>query len=357
MWREFRQMGGHQKVGGGTAATAASGGPGKRTLVEQLPMMSPIAQPAMADREPESAIRSREADAERTSLHLSASGPATETPAPGERGVGAIKDAPRATYLVPFDRSPQSAPGERIICSAEFAGGADADYEIVYTTVGGHFTTASGPTTVKIQGLISGNVNFFVPSPWNGTDAVTITMQLKKKADSSVVQTERWSFGKKSHYPTTMTQRQGVGERDLPASYDYDIGPARATGSVPFYEHQTILETFENWSIRNIVPADIAEGYRNAHGLTSTAAITAHAIGAYAGSNGTFTVDSADQITDQHSNHPNVDTLATNLVNPKEIEVALPQTYEAQPGTALGRYTVTRVRKTDGSWKVKKAPR
>lgn len=182
-------------------------------------------------------------------------------------------------------------------------------------------------------------------------------MQLKKKADRSVVRTERWSFGKKSYYPTTMTQRQAVGERNLPASYDYDIGPARATGSAPHYEHQTILETFENWSIRNIAPADIAEAYRTAHGLTSTAAITAHVIGPYAGSNGTFTVDSADQITDEHSNHPNVDSLVTNLVSPKDIEIALPQTYEAQPGTALGRYTVTRVRKPDGSWKVKKAPR
>jgi hypothetical protein len=62
-------------------------------------------------------------------------------------------------------------------------------------------------------------------------------------------------------------------------------------------------------------------------------------------------------ITDEHSNHPNVDTLVSNLVSLKEIEVALPQTYEAQPGTELGRYTIARVRKTDGSWKVKKATR
>ena len=33
------------------------------------------------------------------------------------------------------------------------------------------------------------------------------------------------------------------------------------------------------------------------------------------------------------------------------VEVALPQTYEAEPGTALARFMVTRVRKTDGSWK------
>jgi hypothetical protein len=41
----------------------------------------------------------------------------------------------------------------------------------------------------------------------------------------------------------------------------------------------------------------------------------------------------------------------------KDIEIALPQTYEAQPGTAPGRFTITRVHKTDGTWKVKKASR
>lgn len=46
-----------------------------------------------------------------------------------------------------------------------------------------------------------------------------------------------------------------------------------------------------------------------------------------------------------------------NLTAPKDIEIALPQTYEAQPGTALGRFTITRVHKTDGTWKVKKASR
>lgn len=57
------------------------------------------------------------------------------------------------------------------------------------------------------------------------------------------------------------------------------------------------------------------------------------------------------------SGRRDVENLASNLTAPKDIQVALPQTYEAQPGTALARFMVTRVRKTDGSWKVKKAPR
>jgi hypothetical protein len=196
-----------------------------------------------------------------------------------------------------------------------------------------------------------------VPTPWNGTDAVSITMQLKKKSDGSAVQTETWNFGKKAYYPTTMTQREGTGEVDLPGRYTYDIGPARSTGTAPFYEHQTILEWFDNWSISNIAPEDIREAYRTTHGLTSTAAITTHFIGTYAGNNGTFTVNASDRVGDRHGGNPDVENLASNLTTPKDIEVALPQTYEAQPGTALARFMVTRVRKTDGSWKVKKAPR
>jgi hypothetical protein len=281
----------------------------------------------------------------------------TQTPVPGEANPGTVRDAPTATYLVPFDRAPHAAPGERIICVAEFTGGSAADYEIVYSTVGGHFTTATGATTLTIPGLTSGNVNFFVPTPWNGTDAVSVTMKLRKKSDGSITRTETWNFAKKAYYPTTMTQREDGSLRNLPGIYSYDIGPARSTGSAPFYQHQTILETFDNWSITNIAPADIKEAYRNANGLTSTAAITTHFIGNYAGNNGTFTVDAHDRIADQHGGYPNVDTLVANLTAPKNIEIALLQSYEAQPGTALGRYTITRVHQTDGTWKVKKASR
>ena len=289
-------------------------------------------------------------------LSAEGAGAGASSPTPGARDPNALRDTPSATYLVPFDRAPLSSPGERIICVAEFTGGSDADYEISYSTVGGHFDTSSGATSKTIPGLMSGNVNFFVPSPWDGATEVSVTMQLKRRGGAAV-QTESWRFGKKAHVPTTMTQREDGSERDLPGVYTYDIGPERRTGSKPFYEHQTILETFGNWSIGNIVPADIQETYRTTHSLTSVAAISAHSIGTYAGNNGTFTVDSDDQIADQHGGHPNVDTLANNLATPKEIQVVLPQTYESSPGTALGRYNVTRVRKTDGTWKVKKESR
>ena len=216
-----------------------------------------------------------------------------------------VADAPAGTYIVPFDRNPLAAPGERIIFAGEFSDPSPADYRLEYSTTGGHFTTAAGPTARTIAGLISGNVNFFVPKPWNGRSTVQVVLKVRKISDNSVSQTETWNFGRKTRYPTRMTQQETTGERNLPASYVYDItGPALRGVTAPFYEHHTILEKFGKWKLANIVPADIANPYRTTNALTTAAAVSSHFLAAYAGDNGTFTVDGNDQIADQHSNHP-----------------------------------------------------
>jgi hypothetical protein len=185
-----------------------------------------------------------------------------------------------------------------------------------------------------------------------------VVLKVRKISDNSVVRTETWNFGLKTRYPTTMTQREGTGEVNLPGVYTYDIGPVVIPLRPPFYEHQTILERFSNWSLANIVPADIVAAYRTANSLNSAAAVSQHFLGNYAGNNGTFTVDGNDQIADRHGGHPDLSNLVSKLARPKDIEVALPQVYEAKPGTALGKYTVTRVLKADGTtWRVKKKKR
>ena len=237
------------------------------------------------------------------------------------------------------------APGEWIIFRSVFTDPSPASYQLEYSSSGGHFTSATGPTTRTIAGLNSGNVDFFVPTPWNGTSTVQVVLRVRKISDNSITHTETWDFGLKTRYPTTMTQQEGTGERVMPAIYHYNIGPALPTGTAPFYQHQTILERFGNWTLANIVPADIAPAYRMSHLLNSAQAVSQHFLGNYAGNNGTFTVDAHDRIADQHGGQPNLSNLVSNLATPKDIEVALPQTYEAQPGTALGNYTITRVLK------------
>ena len=44
-------------------------------------------------------------------------------------------------------------------------------------------------------------------------------MELQKKADNSVVQTETWTFSAKTTVPTTVTQQEADTERTLPGSY------------------------------------------------------------------------------------------------------------------------------------------
>jgi len=48
------------------------------------------------------------------------------------------------------------------------------------------------------------------------------------------------------------------------------------------------------------------------------------------------------------------DTAAFHLARPKEVHADLPQRYEATPGTAIGRYVVRRILKTNGTKKLSK---
>ncbi len=265
-----------------------------------------------------------------------------------------VSNVPAEQYIIPFDRAPLAARGERIIFGAVFTDPNPDDYEIRYTAVGGTFNSRSGAATVTHQGVAVYNQDFFIPSGWTGNSTVRVTMQLRRRADNHVMRTETWNFGNKPYYPTKMAQVESTGERDLPAVYSYDIGPARKTGTAPFYEHQTILEKFQVERISNIKPEDIKPEFVKQHGLTSKGAISAHFGVGGSGQNGTFTVDALDRIYDQHGGHADVSGLVAQLKKPKEIWLDLPQTYESQPGVQLGKYTVRRIRKTDGSWKVKK---
>jgi hypothetical protein len=50
-------------------------------------------------------------------------------------------------------------------------------------------------------------------------------------------------------------------------------------------------------------------------------------------------------MADQHGGMAGGDEAKAQLVAPKQVEKILDQTYESDPGTALGRYTITRMLK------------
>lgn len=262
--------------------------------------------------------------------------------------------APVPQTLIPFDRTPLAAPGERIIFNDDYTHASPGNFQLVYTGVGGKFDSASGTTSKTVAGLKSGNVDFFVDAAWNGTDQVTVKLQVQKTADNSVVHTTNWTFGKKTYYPTTITQQETEDERPLPSSYHYKLGPDRGNDGKDDYLHQTILEKFGQRTC-NIAPDELKPDWKTAHpAVTNTAAITAHFFGT-SSSNGTFTVSAGDRIGDRHSGfRPTLAQLQAALITMKEVSVELPQTYEAQPGVALGNYTVKRIMKPDGTLKLKK---
>jgi hypothetical protein len=251
--------------------------------------------------------------------------------------------------IIPFDRAPKSRAGEQVIFNSEFTHATPSDFQLVYTSAGGKFDDAAGSASKSIAGLTSGNVNFFIDAAWNGTDAVTVKLEVKRVADSSVVLTYDWTFGKKGTTPTTITQENPETERPLGSTYTYKLGPDLGGDSRDDYIGQTIIEKFGQRSC-NIAIADLKPDWLTAHPAIKTDAdVTAHFFGS-SSSNGTFTVSTGDKIFDGHTGGmPDKAVFEAALTTMKEINVDLPQTYEVEPNIALGKFTIRRILKTDGS--------
>lgn len=274
--------------------------------------------------------------------------PASNDPA----RVGVDSDAPPvAQYVIPFDRAPKSSPGEQIIFGATYTHATPKHFKLVYTSAGGHFDAqSSGTTTKTFNGLSARNVDWFVDSAWNGNTPVTMKLEVQK-TDGTVVATTNWTFSKKAYYPTMITQQEGEGERNNPAVYNYKVGPSRNTGHDDYIGH-TILEKFGTYR-SNLTVADIKPQYAQANNLDSDAKVAAHFFPG-SSNHGTFTISAGDKMADQHGGMAGGDEAKAQLVAPKQVEKILDQTYESEPGTALGRYTITRILKTDGSKKITK---
>jgi hypothetical protein len=257
---------------------------------------------------------------------------------------------------IPFDRAPMSSPGERIIFNEELTYPLPHDYhKLVYTATGGGFDAAGGAASKTINGLTSGNLNFFIDAAWTGATAVTVRCDVKTRSTDLVVSTLDWTFSKKTTVPTDMRQIEGAGPVALPGVYTYKLGPDIGAAGGPDYEHQTILERFESRTC-NITMAELKPEFQTAHPeITTDADICAHFFGT-GSSNGTFTVDPLDQVYDQHGGGiPDLADFQAALIAMKEITCDLPQIYEVTPGAALARFNVRRILRVDGSKMVAKS--
>ncbi|XXY52620.1 DUF4157 domain-containing protein [Sorangium sp. So ce269] len=269
-------------------------------------------------------------------------------------------------FVHPASSTPKAAPGEEVLFSALFQSIRPSQFQLVYTGVGGHFDSSAGPTTKTFPGLALLHVPFFIDAAWNGTSPVTVQLQVRHTDSGTNVFTKNWTFQNKPYFATTITQFSSdpFGESDESsvawngvAEYTYLLGPANGPdGAARSYENHTVLERFGGQTC-NLTPADLTPEFRAAHpDLTSPSAIARYFDGG-GYFNASFIVNAANQITDLNSmgmDADKINELRRALVTPKEVTLDKTQTFETQPGVALGRYVIRKFFRTNGSFAIRK---
>jgi hypothetical protein len=270
--------------------------------------------------------------------------------------------APVEEYQTPFDDAPQSSAGERIIMNGEYLIVPDhiAHYhELVYTATNGTFDTQGGPATKTfrtghdVNRIDTGNLSFFLPATFAGTDTASVTAQIKTRSTGAVVHTRTWSYTPRTQAPTEVTQVQPGGERAIGSSYTYDCGPPLIPLVAPWYEHQTVLEEFSP-NVSNLDVGDMDPGWLASRGITDKATLDVQLFGG-SGDNGTFVVDHNDRFFDVHGGGEHeLDEAHAHMTTPGEVYVDLPQVYTAGPGNVLGNFMIRRIRHADGTYALRK---
>lgn len=269
------------------------------------------------------------------------------------------------TYRAPDNTTAiQACAGERLIYRVEAQDKYDRKRQIgttawsqipgvgpyqikLYTSAGGTFDSATGPTSEVISGLASGNVNLYISSTWNGT-AITVTAIIQDLApnpvpapdtgttkDSDV--TLHWTINPRSGgVPTRMYQvAPAVFNQWTPATahYIYRMDPVP-----PHYQGQTVLESF-GATLAVFTMADLEPGWKTAHPTLTTPNMVCQFL-FDSGGNSSFVIDGSDQIYDQHGGFG--DTIAfTAAAWASGIGYILPQTYSACNHN-LGSYSIER---------------
>ena len=229
------------------------------------------------------------------------------------------------------------------------------DHELVYTATNGSFDTQGGPasktftTGQDVNRIDTGNLSFFLPTTFAGTDTTSVTAEIRTRSTGQVVHTRTWNYTPRGTAPTELTQVEPDTEVPIGSAYTYVVGPAIVPLAPPFYEHQTVLEEFSART-SNLDVADMDPAWLAAEGITDKAGIDAKLFSG-SSNNGTFVIDADDQFYDQHGGgQATLDEAASHLAAPKEVHVDLPQVYTAGPGNVLGNFIVRRIRHVDGTY-------
>ena len=228
-------------------------------------------------------------------------------------------------------------------------------------------SAGSGTKTKTINSLSSGNAYMYADDPWPDGQTITVVAKVVDNAtpppppDVGTTKdpdyTITWTLVKRTQCPTMMTTNAGVGSAPntfVPATavYAYDMGPALPPPLVfPYYQDQTILESFTTISAYQFTMNDLLAAFKTAHPTLTTPDIVAQFLW-NSGSNGTFVIDNVDRIYDQHNEGPLPANVFTAAANAAGIGFNLPQVYSCGPNT-VGNYIIT-ARYTNGVQQINK---
>lgn len=289
------------------------------------------------------------------------------------------------SYSVPLENVDiQASKGEQLIFGVEATdkdrqrpiGGTvwtDIDpglgpYDVVYTVSNdASFDAAgSGKTTHIDPTLQSRNVFLFIDAAWAGSK-ITVSAQLKDKAAAAVApdigttqdtdDTISWTIVTRANAaPTSLTRTGGVGAvfTPAPAIYTYQAEPEINPPGRPNYEKQTVLESFPPGSRANgFVMADLKTSWK----LANPTLNTPDKVSAFlfdAGSNGTFVLDSNDEMSDRHDGFGPTDPFEpAALSRATGVGYEIDQTYSCE-GNTIGTALVERRFSTSTGLRIRK---
>jgi hypothetical protein len=225
----------------------------------------------------------------------------------------------------------------------------------------------SGTKTTTRNSLSTGNIFLYANSNWPDGQTITVTAKVTDGGgappapDVGTVKdpdfTITWTIVKRSTCPTTIQTVVGainVFRADIPAVYTYHLGPALpAPAMAPYYENQTILESFQAVSAFNFTMTDVLMAFKTAHpAITTPDMVVQFFWPLNIFNNGTFVINSDDRMADQHSGGAGHDEAFTAAAIAAGYGFSLPQTYSCGPNH-LQDYTITH-RYTNGVQNVRK---
>lgn len=276
----------------------------------------------------------------------------------------------------------QASPGEQLLFTVLFS---DADYQMDMTNSNSRWTpfAGKGPYMVSYQvsggaefgtpgsgskkfvdknlkklpgqqlpRIISNNIKLFIQKSWNKKTTIKVTATISDLAKPAVApdtgtakdadHTITWTIVARKHpCPTKLVRTGGFTgskwENVSYTKYNYQASSNPPPKTRPYYQNQTILETFGAVKALGFTMNDIEDSWKQANPSINTPDLVARHIFKFVAANATFVINNKDEIYDQHGVSIHISQLAPFKASAftKGIGFFTPQSYLCE-GKVIG---------------------